>query len=43
MGPELQCKDPRPAGVLDRGTLVTIMQMMSLVNEVSDLAKKIRS
>ena len=39
MGPDSQSKDPRPAGVLDRGTLVVIMQILSLVREESELAK----
>ena len=43
MGPDLQSKDFRPAGVLDRGTLVVIMRIMSLVREESGLAKRIRS
>ena len=43
MGPNSQSKDPRSAGVLDRGTLVVIMQIMSLVREKSGLAKRIRS
>ena len=33
MGHDLQSKEPRPAGVLDRGTLVVIMQILSLVSE----------
>ena len=43
MGPDLQSKDPRPAGVLDRVTLVVVMQILSLVREESGLAKRIRS
>ena len=43
MGPDLQSKNPRLAGVLDRGTLVVIMQILSLVREKSGLAKRIRS
>ena len=43
MGPDSQSKDPRLAGVLDRGTLVVIMQILSLVREESGLAKRIRS
>ena len=43
MGPDLQSKDPRPAAVLDRGTLVAIMRILSLVREESGLAKRIRS
>ena len=31
MGPDSQSKDPRSAGVLDRGTLVAIMRILSLV------------
>ena len=42
MGPDSQSKDPRLAGVLDRGTLVVIMQILSLVREESELAKRIR-
>ena len=42
MGPDLQSKDPHLAGVLDRGTLVVIMQILSLVREESGLAKGIR-
>ena len=33
MGPDSQSKDVRPAGVLDRGTLVAIMRILSLVME----------
>ena len=36
-------KDPRLASVLNRGTLVVIMQIVSLVREESRLAKRIRS
>ena len=43
MGPNSQSKDPRPAGVLDRGTWVIIMQILSVVKEESGLAKRIRS
>ena len=43
MGPDSQSKDPRPAGVLDRGTLVVIMRILSLVREKSGLAERIRS
>ena len=43
MGPDSQSKDPHPAGVLDRGTLVLIMWILSLVREESGLAKRIRS
>ena len=43
MGPDSQSKDPRPAGLLDRGTLVIIMQIMSLVREESGLVKRTRS
>ena len=42
MGPNSQSKNPRPAGVLDRGTLLVIMQILSLVREESGLAKRIR-
>ena len=43
MGPDSQSKDPGPAGIHDRGTLVVIMQILSLVREESGLAKRIRS
>ena len=43
MDPDSQGKDARPAGVLDRGTLVGIMRIASLVGEESGLAKRIRS
>ena len=43
MGPDLQSKDPHAAGVLNRGTLVVIMQIPSLVTGESGLAKRIRS
>ena len=43
MGPDLQSKDPRPAGVLDTGTLVVIMQILSLVRKESGLANTIIS
>ena len=43
MGPDLQSKDPHLEGALDRGTLVVIMQILSLVREESGLAKRIRS
>ena len=43
MGPNSQSKDPRPAGVLDRETLVVNMQNLSLVREESGLARRIRS
>ena len=43
MGPDIQSKDPRPASVLNRGTLVVIMQILSLVREESGLDKTIRS
>ena len=42
MGPDSKSKDPRPAGVLNRGTLVVIMQILSLVREESGLDKRIR-
>ena len=42
MGPNSQSKDSRSAGVLDKGTLVFIMQILSLVREESGLAKRIR-
>ena len=40
MGPGSQSKDPHPTGVLDRGTLVVIVQIMSLVREESRLARE---
>ena len=43
MGSDSQRKDPRPAGVLDRGTFVVIMRTLSLVREESGLSKRIRS
>ena len=43
MGPGLQSKDPLLAGVLDKETLVVIMQILSLVREGSGLAKRRRS
>ena len=43
MGPDSQSKDPHLAGVLDRGKLVIIMRILSLVREESGLAKRIRS
>ena len=43
MNRDSQSKDPRPARVLDRGTLVVIMQILPLVREESRLAKRIRS
>ena len=35
MGPDSQSKDPRPASVLDRGTLVLIMRILSLFSWTS--------
>ena len=43
MGPDSQREDARLAGVLDRGTLIVIMRILSLVREESGLAKRIRS
>ena len=45
MGPDLQSRDPRAAGVLDRGTLAIMMRILSLVREESEsgLAKRISS
>ena len=43
MGPDSQSKNPHPAGVLDKGILVFIMQILSLVREESGLTKGIRS
>ena len=42
MGPDSQSKEPRLAGVLDRGTFVVIMRILPLVREESRLAKRIR-
>ena len=42
-GSDSHSRDPRPAGVLDRGTLVVIMQILSLVREESEIAKRMRS
>ena len=42
MGPDSQSKDPRPAGVFNRGKLVVIMPILSLVREESGLVKRIR-
>ena len=39
MGPDSQSKDTCPVGVLDRGTLVVIMLILSLVREKSEIAK----
>ena len=39
MGPDSQSKDPRPVGVLDRGTLVVIMLILLLVREKSGITK----
>ena len=43
MGSDSQSKDPRPASVLDRWTLVIIMQILSLLRKESGLAKRTRS
>ena len=43
MGPDSKSKDPSPGGVLDRGTMVVIMQILSLVREERGLTKRIRS
>ena len=42
MGPDSQNKDPQSADVLDSGTLVVIMEILSLVREESGQAKRIR-
>ena len=42
MGLDSQSKDPHLAGVLDRGTLVVIMRIPSLVREEIGLAKRVR-
>ena len=41
-GPDLQSKDPRPAGVLDMETFVVIMPILSLARKESGLAKRER-
>ena len=43
MGPDSHSNFPRPAGVLNRETLVVIMRILSLVREESRLAKRVRS
>ena len=40
MGPDLQSKDPYPAGILDRGTLVVIIQILSLVGEENETSQE---
>ena len=40
MGPDPQSKDPRSAAVLDRGTMVVIIRILSLVKEESGLARE---
>ena len=42
MSLDLQSKDPCPAGALDRGTLVVIIQILLLVSKGIGLAKRIR-
>ena len=42
MGPDSQSRNPLPAGVLDRETLVVIMRLLLLVREESGLAQRIR-
>ena len=42
MVPDWQSKDPCLAGVLDRGTLVVILRILSLVREESGLTERIR-
>ena len=41
MGLDSHSKDPRLAGALNRGTLVFIVRILSLVSEGSGLAKRI--
>ena len=41
MGPDLQSKDPCLTGVLDRGTLVIIMQILSLVRKENSQENKV--
>ena len=43
MGPDSQSKDPGLAVAVDRGTLVIIMRILSLVREESGLTNRIRS
>ena len=40
MGPNSQSKNPRPVCILDRGTLVIIIRILSLVREESGLTKR---
>ena len=42
-GLDSQSKDPRLSGVLDRGSMVVIMRILSLVREETGLAKRITS
>ena len=41
-GSRLAEQGPHPAGVLGRGTLIIIMQILSLASEGSGLARRIR-
>ena len=43
MGSDSKSKDPRPTGVPDKGTLVVIVRILSLVREENGLAERIRS
>ena len=43
MGSDSQSKDPRPVGVLDRGTLFIIMGILSLVREENPVISKRRN
>ena len=43
MGSDSQSRDPRPTSVLDKGTLVVIVRILSLVREENGLAERIRS
>ena len=42
MDPDRQSKDPCLAGVLDKGTFIVIMQILSLLREESGLEKRIK-
>ena len=43
MGPDWQNKGSRPVDVLDRGTLIVILGILSLIGDGSGLAKRKRS
>ena len=42
MGPDLQHKDPCPAGVFHMGALFVVMQILPLVRKGSGLARRTR-